>query len=206
MYSKIQYISSGTTEEEQVNNIKAVLQKGIQWVQLRFKTEDHTAVRRVAKATKRLKQDYDFTFIINDWVDIAQEVDADGVHLGLQDQSVATARCQLGNGKIIGGTANTWSDVQQRIHEGCDYIGLGPLRFTTSKEKLSPLLGFEGYKDIYSALGESSAPPIYAIGGVTLEDIPLLSSIGVYGVAISSYLEREDLTHITIHHTNLTMQ
>ncbi|SKB76787.1 thiamine-phosphate pyrophosphorylase [Sphingobacterium nematocida] len=205
MYSKIQYISSGTTEEQQLNNIKSVLQKGIQWVQLRFKTEDHSAVRRVAHATKFLKQEYDFTFIINDLIDIAQEVDADGVHLGLEDQGVAIARHQLGSDKIVGGTANTWSDVQQRILEGCDYIGLGPLRFTTSKAKLSPLLGVEGYRDIFDELKGSPVPPIYAIGGVTLEDIPLLSSIGVYGVAISSYLEREDLKHLTIHHTNLTI-
>ncbi|WP_164112568.1 MULTISPECIES: thiamine phosphate synthase [Sphingobacterium] len=205
MYSKIQYISSGTTEEQQLNNIKAVLQKGIKWVQLRFKTEDHTAVRNVAKATKLLKQEYDFTFIINDFIDIAQEVDADGVHLGLEDQAVATARQQLGPAKIIGGTANTWDDVQQRIHEGCDYIGLGPLRFTTSKAQLSPLLGPEGYKAIFTQLKDSPAPPIYAIGGVTLEDIPLLSAIGLYGVALSSYLERTDLTPLTIYHTNLTV-
>lgn len=205
MYSKIQYISSGTTEEQQLNNIKAVLQKGIKWIQLRFKTEDHSAVRRVAEATKHLKQQYDFTFIINDFIDIAQEVDADGVHLGLQDQAVATARRQLGRDKIIGGTANTSSDVQQRIDEGCDYIGLGPLRFTTSKAQLSPLLGLEGYSDIYTELKGSPIPPIYAIGGVTLEDIPSLSVIGLYGVAISSYLERDDLTHTIKHHTNLTV-
>lgn len=188
MYSKIQYISSGITVDQQLEHITAVLQRGIGWVQLRFKHGDSSSVLELAKKVKLLQNSYSFTFIINDHIDIACEVDADGVHLGLHDDKIATARRKLGN-KIIGGTANTITDIIQRMDEGCDYIGAGPLRFTRSKENLSPILGFEGYRKIFSHLADVQAPPIYAIGGVTFDDIPILSTIGVHGVAMSNALE-----------------
>ncbi|MFX4990459.1 thiamine phosphate synthase, partial [Acinetobacter baumannii] len=79
---------------------------------------------------------------------IAKAVDADGVHLGLQDTGIDEARKIIGKEKIIGGTANTLDDVLQRYNEGCSYVGVGPYRFTTTKEKLSPILGLQGYADI----------------------------------------------------------
>ena len=117
-------------------------------------------------------------------------IDSDGVHLGLNDESVSEARLILGDHKIIGGTANTLSDVLQRIGESCDYIGLGPLRFTATKEKLSPVLGFEGYQNIIESLQKESIaiPKIYAIGGVRLEDIKLLQRAGIYGAAVSGQI------------------
>ncbi|MBL1409317.1 thiamine phosphate synthase [Sphingobacterium faecale] len=188
MYSKIQYISSGTTAEEQLENITAVLKKGIDWIQLRFKTEESQSIRQLAQQVKQLQTSYSFTYIINDHIDIAQAVGADGVHLGLQDDSIEVARAALGNKKIIGGTANTLDDVLQRISEGCDYIGVGPLRFTATKQNLSPTLGFEGYQQLVDRLKEIPTPPLFAIGGVRLADIDPLADIGIYGVAMSKEL------------------
>ena len=115
------------------------------------------------------------------------------MHLGLNDSAVGEARQILGENKIIGGTANTLSDVIQRINESCDYIGLGPLRFTTTKEKLSPVLGFEGYRKIIDGLSEQSIdiPKIFAIGSVTLEDILPLQEIGIYGVSVSGLITKQ---------------
>src|SRR5690606_10032790 len=104
----------------------------------------------------------------------------------------------LGNNKIIGGTANTMEDIQQRIAEGCDYIGLGPLRYTTTKEKLSPILGLNGYKEIIGNLKAKSTdiPKLFAIGAIQLEDVSPLLNIGIYGVAISGLITtRPTLTH-----------
>lgn len=99
----------------------------------------------------------------------------------------------LGENKIIGGTANTISDVLQRINEPCDYIGLGPLRFTSTKQQLSPILGFEGYQNIIKNLKEKSIdiPKIFAIGGVVLEDIEILKEIGIYGAAVSGQITNQ---------------
>jgi len=187
---KLQYISQGHTKEEQEFNIRTSLDNGIKWVQVRWKHADENDFFQLCEMSKKLCSEYHAVCIINDHVQMAKDIDADGVHLGLKDMSIEMARHILGKNKMIGGTANTLSDVLQRINEPCDYIGLGPLRFTATKEKLSPILGFEGYQDIIKNLKDKliTIPKIYAIGGVTLQDIELLQQIGVYGAAVSGQI------------------
>ncbi len=123
--------------------------------------------------------------------DIARTLDADGVHLGLDDMPVAEARSILGAGKIIGGTANTYEDVLQRVGEQCDYAGLGPFRFTTTKAQLSPVLGLTGFQDIMASLSAAGiAIPVYAIGGILSEDLEALMGTGIYGIALSGLITR----------------
>lgn len=187
---KLQYISQGFTIEDQELNIRKALDNGIKWIQVRWKNAPENEFIKLCEISKKLCSDNQTVCIINDHVQIAKNVDADGVHLGLKDISIETARNILGENKIIGGTANTISDVLQRINEPCDYIGLGPLRFTSTKEQLSPILGFEGYQKIIENLKERSLeiPKIFAIGGVILNDIELLQQIGIYGVAVSGQI------------------
>ncbi|MDP9959028.1 thiamine phosphate synthase [Chryseobacterium lathyri] len=187
---KLQYISQGQTKEEQEFNIRKALDNGIKWLQVRWKNADEDKFFQLCEISNKLCSEYHTVCIINDHVQIAKDIDADGVHLGLQDGSVEMARSLLGKNKIIGGTANTLSDVLQRINEPCDYIGLGPLRFTSTKEKLSPILGFEGYQNIIKSLKDRliTIPKIYAIGGVGLQDIEPLQQIGIYGVAVSGQI------------------
>ncbi|WP_299182177.1 thiamine phosphate synthase [uncultured Chryseobacterium sp.] len=186
----LQYISQGNTKQEQEFNIRKVLDHGVKWVQVRWKNAPEKELIELCEISKSLCSEYNAVCIVNDHVQLAKHIDADGVHLGLKDQSIEIARHILGENKIIGGTANTLSDVVQRIDESCDYIGLGPLRFTSTKEKLSPILGFEGYQKIIESLKERSMdiPKIFAIGGVTLEDIEPLQQTGIYGVAVSGQL------------------
>lgn len=190
---KLQYISQGNTFQEQELCIRKVLDNGIKWVQVRWKNAPENELINLCEISKQLCSEYQSVCIINDHVQIAKEIDADGVHLGLNDSAIEEARLILGENKIIGGTANTLSDVTQRIKESCDYIGLGPLRFTTTKEKLSPVLGFEGYQAIIDGLREKSIdiPRIFAIGSVTLEDILPLQEIGIYGVAVSGLITKQ---------------
>ncbi|MDW9382040.1 thiamine phosphate synthase [Chryseobacterium sp. JV558] len=190
---KLQYISQGNTIQEQELHIRKALDNGIKWVQVRWKNAPENKLINLCEISKQLCTEYQTVCIINDDVKLAKEIDADGVHLGLSDSSINEARLILGENKIIGGTANTLSDVIQRINESCDYIGLGPLRFTTTKEKLSPVLGFEGYQDIINRLKEQSIdiPKIFAIGSVTLEDILQLQKIGIYGVAVSGIITKQ---------------
>lgn len=117
---------------------------------------------------------------------LVKELQIDGVHLGKNDMPIAEARKILGDGFIIGGTANTFEDVKAHYEAGADYIGCGPFRFTTTKEKLSPILGLEGYKDIIQKMKEESIDiPLVAIGGITKEDIPEIMKTGVNGIALS---------------------
>jgi thiamine-phosphate pyrophosphorylase len=197
MLSKLQYISQGNSIKEQYENIHRVLDAGCTWIQLRVKDESFDDLITLAEKTQKLCARYRATFIVNDYVKVAERVNAHGVHLGLNDMPVAEARKILGNTKIIGGTANTLNDVIKRYNEKCNYIGLGPLRFTSTKKKLSPILGKEGYKFILNQLNKLGInTPIYAIGGITINDVPDLINSGVYGVAVSSALTQEkDITN-----------
>ncbi len=193
MFSKLQYISQGATARDQLNNIQESLDAGCDWIQLRFKNATTEEIKALAQQVKAVCSSYGATFIINDHPQIAKDIDADGVHLGLQDMPVTEARKIVGD-KIIGGTANTLDDILKGVDEGCNYIGLGPLRFTTTKEKLSPILGLEGYKKIMDELEQRKIEiPVYAIGGIVLEDIEAIMQTGVYGVAVSG---------IITHHTD----
>ncbi|OCA78529.1 thiamine phosphate synthase [Chryseobacterium contaminans] len=187
---KLQYISQGNTRQEQEHNIRKALDNGIKWVQIRWKNAPENELMDLCEVSKLLCSEYQSICIINDHVQLAKTIDADGVHLGLKDGSIEEARLILGEHKIIGGTANAISDVLQRMNESCTYIGLGPLRFTATKEKLSPILGFEGYQKIIDQLREKSMviPKIFAIGGISIEDIQPLQQIGIYGVAVSGQI------------------
>lgn len=192
MFEKIQYISQGETPEQQLANICKALDAGCKWIQLRYKKKSILEVLSLAKMVHKICKSYDAKLIINDHVQVAWQINADGVHLGLDDISVMEARKLLKN-KIIGGTANTLEDVLKRVNEKCDYIGLGPYRFTSTKENLSPILGLEGYDAILNELKNKNIKiPIYAIGGIEEEDFEELKKIGVFGVAVSGLITHHE--------------
>jgi len=193
MYSKLQYISQGNTAAQQLNAIKNAVDAGCNWIQLRYKNVPEPEVLSLALTVKKALYGYDCTYIINDHPEVAKEVDADGLHLGLDDMPISRARKIIGPNKIIGGTANTLTHVIQRHNEGCNYIGLGPYRFTTTKEKLSPVLGIEGYTSIIAALKERNIKtPIFAIGGIQEDDISPILQTGIYGVALSGLITNHE--------------
>lgn len=189
MFNKLQYISQGTTSQEQLNNIQLALEAGCKWIQLRFKNVAEEELIVLAEKVKKLCERYQSVFIINDHPHIAQAINADGLHLGLTDMSISEAKKIIGNDKIIGGTANTIEHVLQRVAEGCSYIGLGPFRFTSTKEKLSPIVGLQGYEEIMNVLHQQNClTPIYAIGGILLEDAADIMKTGIYGIAVSGLI------------------
>lgn len=193
MFEKIQYISQGNSPEEQLANIAKALDSGCKWIQLRYKNKSILEVVELAKMVQKICKAYDAKLIINDYVQVAWQINADGVHLGLDDMSVMEARKLLYENKIIGGTANTLEDVLQRVDEKCDYIGLGPFRFTTTKEKLSPILGIEGYQTIQKELKNRNIEiPIYAIGGIEEEDFEALKKTGIFGFAVSGLISHHE--------------
>lgn len=193
MYNKLQYISQGKTIEEQLYNIHQALDAGCDWIQMRFKNQTEKNTFALAEAVKFLCEEYLANFIVNDNLYLAQQIAADGVHLGLTDMKIDEARAILGNTKIIGGTANTFEDIKNHAKNGCDYIGLGPFRFTETKEKLSPILGLSGYFKILEELKKHNIRiPVYAIGGITLKDISPLMETGIHGIAVSGMVTKSE--------------
>lgn len=193
MYNKLQYISQGESVEEQLFNIHQALDNGCDWIQMRFKHQKPKKAFALAEAVKFLCEEYLANFIINDDVHLAKQINADGVHLGLSDMGVLDARAILGKTKIIGATANTFEDIVRQTQNGCDYIGLGPFKFTKTKSILSPILGIEGYSSIISQMKQAQIEiPVYAIGGIILGDVNSLMNTGIHGIAVSGIITKSD--------------
>lgn len=189
MLDRLYFISQQTATKTHVTALEEAMQAGCRLVQLRVKNQPEDAVLEQAKAAKLLCDRYNARLIVNDLPHVAKAVGAWGIHVGLQDMPVAEVRAIVGDQMIIGGTANTFEHIQQRVKEGVNYIGLGPFRFTTTKEKLSPVLGLEGYQRIMDQMKAAGIQiPIMAIGGIMFEDVPGLKKAGVYGVAVSGAL------------------
>jgi thiamine-phosphate pyrophosphorylase len=186
MLERVYFISQQTAAKTHLNAIEEALAAGCRLVQLRVKNEPETAVLEQAKKAKALCDRYNAKLVINDYPHVAKSVGAWGIHVGLQDMSPGAVRAIVGPGMIVGGTANTFEHIQQRVQEGVDYIGLGPFRFTSTKEKLSPVLGLQGYQRIMDQVRAANIQlPIVAIGGIVAEDVPGLRDAGIYGVAVS---------------------
>ncbi len=160
---------------------------GIDWIQLRVKNKSYNEWLDIAHKTEMICRKYHAKLIINDNVGIAKAIKADGVHLGKTDMSPREARQELGGTAIIGGTANSFEEIEYLNDAGVNYIGLGPFRFTSTKENLSPVLGLEGYKNITEQCKKNGISiPIIAIGGIKIEDIKSIAETGVYGIAVAS--------------------
>ena len=182
----IQYISNSNAKYSHLQGIRLALAGGCRWIQLRMKDCADDEIIPVAKQVKELCREYGAKFVIDDNVEIAKLLDLDGVHLGKNDMPVAEARILLGENKIIGGTANTFEDVERIYRDGADYIGCGPFRFTTTKKRLPPILGLEGYRSITSRMKSAGIDiPMVAIGGIKAGDIKDIMQTGVDGIALS---------------------
>ncbi len=190
---ELQFITHYTGRYTYFDSARMALEGGCRWIQLRMKEATEEEVEKEAIRVQDLCRQYGATFIIDDHVALAKKLHADGVHLGKKDMPIAEARKLLGKDFIIGGTANTFEDVQMHYAAGADYIGCGPFRFTTTKKNLSPVLGLEGYRNIVSRMKEAGINlPIVAIGGIAFEDIPAIMQTGISGIALSGSILRAD--------------
>lgn len=190
---ELQFITHTTDTYTYYDSARMALEGGCRWIQLRMKDASEQEREQEALRIQSLCMSYGATFIIDDHVELALRIHADGVHLGKGDMPIAQARKMLGRAFLIGGTANTFDDVLAHYRAGADYIGCGPFRFTTTKKNLSPILGLEGYRSITTQMREAGIRlPIVAIGGITAEDIPGIMQTGVTGIALSGTILRAD--------------
>lgn len=192
--ARVQFITHATARYDTYEGARLALEGGCRWIQLRMKGAAPEEVTAMARRLQPLCRDYGSVFLLDDHVELVREVQADGVHLGKNDMPVDEARRRLGPDCIIGGTANTFDDIQHLHAAGADYIGCGPFRFTETKKNLSPILGLDGYRDIVRQMRAAAITlPMVAIGGITVADLPALLATGVDGIAVSSVvLNAED--------------
>jgi thiamine-phosphate pyrophosphorylase len=191
---RLQFITHYTQKYSYTDSARIALEGGCKWVQLRMKDADDLLLEETALVVQKMCREYGATFIIDDNVALAKKIGADGVHLGKNDMPVAQARKILGEHFIIGATVNSFEDVLSHMQESLpDYFGCGPYRFTSTKEKLAPILGLAGYQSIVGKMRESNISiPIVAIGGICKEDVSLLMETGIDGIALSGSVLRAD--------------
>jgi thiamine-phosphate pyrophosphorylase len=162
------------------------LRGGAAMIQLRHKTASGRELFSWAQEIRKLCRKYEALFFVNDRLDIALACAADGVHLGQEDIPARTARTIAGNTMLVGISATSVEEALKAQEEGADYIGLGHIFPTVSKEKHHPPLGIETLEKASSLL----SIPIVAIGGITIENAPALVAAGAGGIAVISAVSR----------------
>lgn len=193
MISKLQYITVEHPVLSPLEQVKHVVAGGCDWIQLRLKSASNEDFYFIAEAVKEFCEEQQVKLIINDHVEIAKAINADGIHIGKNDMAPEEARAIIGPDMILGCTANTYDDVKAIHKTSADYIGLGPLRYTDTKKRLSPVLGLEGYQRILSRCDkEEMKLPIVGIGNVQVDDIYGLLGMGLHGVAVASGIAAEE--------------
>ncbi|MCM1355117.1 MAG: thiamine phosphate synthase [Staphylococcus sp.] len=189
----LQFITHPSDRYSIPEEVQMALEGGCKWIQLRLKDATDEQFRQIALEIIPMCQENEAFLVFDDRVELAMEMSVHGVHLGKKDMNPLLARETMGAEAIIGCTANTAADIIAFRGWDVDYVGLGPFRYTTTKEKLSPVIGLEGYRSIVSEVRKADILlPIVAIGGITIEDIPALMQTGINGVAMSGAIINAD--------------
>ena len=162
-------------------DVEAAIKGGATFIQLREKNLDEAHFLEEAKEIKELCKRYQVPFVINDNVDIALAMDADGVHVGQSDMEAGSVREKLGPDKIIGVSAQTVEQALKAQSHGADYLGVGAVFPTGSKAD-----AVEVSHETLKAICEAVDIPVIAIGGITAENVAELAGTGICGIAVIS--------------------
>ena len=163
------------------------LEGGIRFIQFRDKYSTTLRLYEKGKKIKELTDNYSAVLIVNDRIDVALSIDADGVHIGKDDMPVNEARNILGYEKIIGSTVRSLEEAKEAIREGADYVSIGPIFPTISKKGLPPPIGLEILRNVRKGVNGV----LVAIGGINLSHLLEIKKIGIDGVAIISGILKE---------------
>lgn len=178
--------STGLTEDEFLRGIEQALQGGVTLLQIREKNRTTLEYYELAKKVKKLTDAYQIPLIIDDRVDIALAVDAQGVHVGAEDMPVREARRLMGPDKIIGATAKRVDTAMQAEADGADYLGVGAIYPTTTKVK-TVITSVETLQDICQHV----SIPVGAIGGLHAGNCDILKGTGIQGICVVSAIMKQ---------------
>jgi thiamine-phosphate pyrophosphorylase len=194
----------GYVEEENAESVTTALLAGsVDLLQLRAKKQDVATIRRVAGKLLPLCRAAKVPFILNDFPQLAAELDADGVHIGQDDGPLAAARGIIGERKLIGRSTHSLDQARAALAEGFDYIGFGPL-FPTPTKLGRPAIGLEEIAIMQRDVG--SKIPAFCIGGITFETLPQVLAAGAQRiVVVSAILQAPDISQATRQFKNLLL-
>ena len=187
--SSLYFITDSTnySEEEFLFRVEQALLGGVTLLQLREKEKSTREYIELAEKVHELTKRYNVPLIIDDRVDVALAIDAEGVHVGASDMPVATARKLMGEDKIVGATAKTVPWAKEAYEQGADYLGVGAIYPTTTKVK-TVLTSTDTLRDICNAV----TIPVNAIGGLNKDNIDVLSGIPIAGICVVSAIMKAE--------------
>lgn len=163
------------------DQVESAIEGGATFIQLREKNLDEADFLSEAKEIQKLCREYKVPFVINDNVEIAAQIDADGVHVGQSDMEAGDVRKRLGPDKIIGVSAQTVEQALKAQEHGADYLGVGAV-FPTGSKADATEVSHQTLKEICEAVDI----PVIAIGGITKENVSELKGSGICGIAVIS--------------------
>ena len=170
--------------------VEQAIKGGVSIVQVREKNKSYNEFLKIATSIKKITDTYKVPLIINDNIEIAKEIDADGIHIGQNDISCSQARKLIGNKKIIGVTVANIEEAKKAIKDGANYLGVGAVFKSITKSDAS-VVGINELKRIC----QFSSIPVVVIGGINKNTIPLLKNIKIEGYAmIRPILSVKDIT------------
>lgn len=194
----LQFITNSSDPNIVLAQADAVLRGGCRWIQLRMKDAPQDVLRHTLLRLIDMTRAVGATLIVDDHVELAAYDGVAGVHLGAGDMNPRQARRLLGESKIIGYTVNNLETAVRVAELPVDYYGVGPLRHTTTKKRLAPVLGIDGIRQIVSRLkADHPERNIVVIGGVTADDVDAVIDTGADGVAVSGALTGPDAAQST---------
>ena len=179
--------STNYTEKEFLFRVEQALKGGATLLQLREKEKSTREYIELAEKVHEIAKRYNVPLIIDDRVDVALAIDAEGVHVGASDMPVATARKLMGDDKIVGATAKTVPWAKEAYEQGADYLGVGAIYPTTTKV-VTVLTSTE----TLDAITKAVPIPVNAIGGLNKDNLDILKGIGISGICVVSAIMKSD--------------
>lgn len=179
--------STNYTEQEFLFRVEQALKGGATLLQLREKEKSTREYIELAEKVHEITKQYNVPLIIDDRVDVALAIDAEGVHVGASDMPIATARKLMGEDKIVGATAKTVPWAKEAYEQGADYLGVGAIYPTTTK-----VVTVLTSTKTLDAITKAVPIPVNAIGGLNKDNLDIFKGIGISGICVVSAIMKAD--------------
>ena len=190
--SKLQYLTQDLEERSHVEQAQLACEAGCKWIQYRCLTKTDEKLLEEIHQIASVCDDWGATLIVTNHIHLLHQADIQGVHIEDMGADFKSIREKIGPDKTLGASANNFEDIKRAAETGIvDYIGCGPFSLTDTKPSEYDLLGKDGYRHIKERLVQANIQiPILAVGGVKSEDVDKLMQTGVYGIAVSSAVNK----------------
>ena len=191
--SKLHFLTQDLPNRTHLEQVQSACEAGANWIQYRCMSKSDEEMLQELHPIASVCDDWGATLIITNHIHLVGLADIQGVHMEDMDADLSVIRNEIGESKTLGASANDIDQIKKHIFNDADYIGCGPFAHTDTKPNNYAHLGISGYKNIIEELNKSDLNiPLIAVGGIDLPNINSLLETGVYGIAVSSAINKSE--------------